>query len=83
MFALYYILDPEDYTSISERVTFSPTSDPTVCINITIANDVISEGSQQFAVVLTTMDSSVALKPEMATIEIDDEDGMLSAHKQF
>ena len=81
LFALHYILDPEDYTSITERITFSPTSAPIVCINVSIANDVISEGPQQFGAVLTTTDSSVALNPELATIEINDEDGMLSAYK--
>ena len=81
LFALHYILDPEDYTSILQSIIFSPTSDPIVCINVSIANDVISEGPQQFGAVLTTTDNSVALSPEMATIEIDDEDGMLCAYK--
>lgn len=48
-----------------------------ICVDIPISNDIISEGQQQFEAVLTSTDNSVVVRPERATIAIDDEDGML------
>ncbi len=70
------ILEPEDYIAISNPVTFSSTGPTVMCRNVTIVNDQLSEGTQQFLADLDTSDPSVFLRPETATIDIEDNDGM-------
>ena len=69
-----------DYMSISSLLTFIPGGDKVLCIPVNITNDDILEGKENFDVVI----DFVAPRPgvvegprDMATVFIEDNDGML------
>ena len=68
---------PEDYTSISVPLTFD---DVTVlqCVNITLENDMILEGVEEFEVVLDSMNEPrIILDPGIAQVDITDDDSKI------
>lgn len=77
------VTEPEDYVAISSLITFSPTSNTVICRNITIENDNLFEGTQQFIADLETTDPSIVLQPEMATVNIVDDDSKLIRNKRM
>ena len=79
------LLAPGDYTAVVDaELVFSETID-TVCIDISITADQITENTESFAAGLSTDDSSVTLSPQMASVDILDQDAVtitLSVTKQ-
>ena len=65
---------PGDYTMVnSTNVTFDPNHLSHV-MNVTVVDDVIHEGMQQFFGSLSTTDRAVILQPERGNVNITDND---------
>ena len=79
------LLAPGDYTAVVDaELVFSETID-TCCIDISITADQITEDTESFTADLSTDDSSVILSPQMASVDILDQDAVtitLSVTKQ-
>ena len=72
-------LAPSDYTSISEVLTFSSTVTRESVV-IAINDDETNENIEEFIASLTfdgTVVGGITLRPDRATVEIMDNDGML------
>lgn len=68
-----------DFTPISQlQLVFRPNSSLEQCVDISIANDDILEGSEILFVELTTSDPDLILDPAIATVSIMDNDGKLN-----
>ena len=68
------ILAPDDYTAVTVVLTFTP-MESRVCYNVSIENDVVYEGPDDFEVVLRSNDNLINLSPDTALITIVDDDG--------
>ena len=64
----------DDYIGTQQRVTFQP-GQSTQTVQVTLINDNVYEGLQEFSAELTTADSGVNLFQPDATARIIDEDG--------
>ena len=64
---------PSDYTTFAEMLTFTP-MDSRFCYNMTVINDQLFEGQEDFTVTLSTSAPSVSVQPETAIIIITDDD---------
>jgi hypothetical protein len=71
------VMANNDYTSISEVVTFSVGSQAGAmrCVDIPIEDDDALEGTETFTLTLTTSDPYVMLGNNMTTITIIDNEG--------
>ncbi len=69
----------DDYIRFSSNNTFSSGSidNDTRCVDVSIVDDDVLEGNQNFIVTLTTPDPNVILGNEMTTVAIIDNDGLL------
>ena len=65
---------PDDYTSVSQDLTFQPGSDRQ-CVEVAIVNDDELENEEQFTVTITTEEDRVTLEPDSTTVTITDDDG--------
>ena len=74
LFTFDYILAPGDYTAATVVLTFTP-MESRVCYNVSIGNDVVYEGPEDFEVGLRSNDSLINLSPDRALITIVDDDG--------
>ncbi len=68
-------VEAKDYETVMAQLLFSPGQDKQ-CVNITILEDDILEGAEDFRTTLSTSVDRVTLDPEMATVNIADDDGM-------
>ena len=69
--------EPDDYSSVSATLVFDMTND-IQCVNISIENDEILEGMEDFEVILDSGDEErVNLSPESAVVNIMDDDGKI------
>ena len=74
LFTFYCILAPGDYTAVTVVLTFTP-MESRVCYNVSIGNDVVYEGPEDFEVELRSNDNLINLSPDAAQITIVDDDG--------
>ena len=65
---------PDDYTSVSQDLTFQPGSERQ-CVEVPIVNDDDLENEEQFSVTITTEEDRVTLEPDSTTVIITDDDG--------
>ena len=65
---------PDDYTAVSQVLTFQPGSDRQ-CVEVAIVNDDELENEEQFTVTITTDEDRVTLEPDSTTVTITDDDG--------
>ena len=65
---------PDDYESVLEELTFSAGLERQ-CVDVTIQDDDIAEGLEDFTAGLTTSVDRVILDPDVATVNIADNDG--------
>lgn len=65
---------PDDYESVMTELTFSA-QQTRQCVNVTILDDVLLEGVEDFSANLSTADGQVALDPQEAAVTIVDNDG--------
>ena len=65
---------PDDYESVLEELTFSAGLERQ-CVDVTIQDDDIAEGLEDFTAGLTTSVDRVTLDPDVATVNIADNDG--------
>ena len=63
-----------DFTPVSQVVTFGPSNAGAKSIPIPINNDALVEGIENFSVLLTTTDSNVDIEINKATVNILDDD---------
>ena len=68
------ILAPGDYTAVTVVLTFTP-MESRVCYNVSVGNDVVYEGPEDFELVLRSNDNLINLSPDIALITILDDDG--------
>ena len=71
--------EPEDYSSVLASLSFDGMT-ALQCVNISLENDEILEGMEEFEVVLNSPDEDeegVILSPETAVVSIIDDDGEL------
>ncbi len=68
-------VETKDYESVMAQLLFGP-GQVKQCVNITILEDDILEGPEDFQTNLSTSVDRVTLDPEMATVNIEDDDGM-------
>ncbi len=69
--------EPEDYAGVSVTLSFDETT-VVQCANITLGNDSVLEGVEEFQVVLDSGDEEgIELSPERAVVMITDDDGKL------
>ena len=71
---MYYAAD-DDYAVLGDNLRFEQGS-PQQCRNISIVDDRVLESDEVFSVILTTVDLSVVLSPNITTVLIMDNDGM-------
>ena len=71
---MYYAAD-DDYGMLRDDLLFKQAT-PRQCINISIVDDTALERDEVFSVILTTIDLSVILSPNISTALIIDNDGM-------
>ena len=81
---MLYIIDPSDYTSVNDSVTFEPQPDgqsSPQCTNITIVNNDLLEGDEIFMVEIQNPSQGVSPDPmaSSATVTITNDDSM--SHK--
>ena len=67
--------DGEDYTGISEDLTFDQNTNR-VCVTVNITNDNVREGPEIVNLTITTGDPDVIVVPGEGVIVIVDDDGM-------
>ena len=82
---LYTILDPSDYISVDDSVTFEPQPDgqsSPQCIDIAIVNDDLLEGDEIFMVEIQNPSQGVSPDPmaSSATVIITNDDGKSLMH---
>ena len=65
---------PDDYESVLEELTFSAGLERQ-CVDVTIQDDDIAEGLEDFTAGLNTSVDRVILDPDVATVNIADNDG--------
>lgn len=68
---------PNDYTSLSEEITFPPGTGPqTICRSVSVEDDVVIEAEEMLLIILNTSDTRVSLTVEnsRASIFITDND---------
>ena len=65
---------PHDYNSSLEMLKFTAVRDK-LCVNITILEDMRTEGLEDFTAGLNTSVDRVTLDPDEATVNIEDIDG--------
>lgn len=63
-----------DYSKLLLTVPFSESDGDRLCINITIIDDLLLENDEIFTLLLTSTDSAVSVKLNMATVTILDDD---------
>ncbi len=63
-------VEAKDYKSFMAQLLFAP-GQVKQCVNITILEDDILEGPEDFQTTLSTSVDRVTLNPEMATVNID------------
>ena len=68
------ILAPGDYTAVTVVLTFT-SMESRVCYNVSIGNDIVYEGLEDFEVELRSNDNLINLSPDTALITIVDDDG--------
>ena len=71
---MYYAAN-DDYGVLGDDLLFEQGS-PRQCRNISIVDDTALERDEVFSVILTTIDLSVVLSPNISTVLIMDNDGM-------
>ena len=71
---MYYAAD-DDYAVLGDNLRLEQGS-PRQCRNISIVDDRVLESNEDFSVILTTVDLSVVLSPNITTVLIMDNDGM-------
>ena len=67
----------DDYTAISENLTFSETETRICSYVISVEDDTLEE-DEEFTLILSTDDPSIVLGPSEATVTILDNDSRLS-----
>ena len=72
------LIAPDDYTAISEDLTFSAT-EMRICRDVTSVEDDILEDDEDLILTLSTDDPSIVLGPSEATVTILDDDSRSSA----
>ena len=72
------LVAPDDYTAISEDLTFSAT-EIRICRDVTSVEDDILEDDEDLMLTLSTDDLSTILEPSEATVTILDDDSRSSA----
>ena len=82
---LLYTIDPSDYISVDDSVTFEPQPDgqsSPQCTNITIVNDELLEADENFMVDIQNPSLGVSSDPmaSSATVTITNDDGMSFMH---
>ena len=65
---------PDDYDSVLEELTFSAGLERQ-CVDVPIQDDDVAEGLEDFTAGLTTSVDRVILDPDVATVNIEDNDG--------
>ncbi len=68
-------VEAKDYETVIAQQLFSP-GQVRQCINIIILEDDILEGPEDFQTTLSTSVDRVTLDPELAIVNISDNDGM-------
>lgn len=69
------VLDGTDYSGGSRLVSFVPGGPNIQCVSYPILGDDVMEGNEEFAVILTALNSSsLFLSPTSATVFIVDDD---------
>ena len=74
MFSIIHVAG-EDFEYVLTTVYFRPLHD-VVTIYISILNDSVQEGKEQFTVELSAFDLSIILVNSVAEVVIEDDDGM-------
>ena len=82
---LLYTIDPSDYISVNDSVTFEPQPDgqsSPQCTDITIVNDELLEGDETFTVEIQNPSQGVLPDPmaSSATVIITNDDSMSLMH---
>ncbi len=74
---MFLLFTASDFTPLMDLlVTFEPGAGSLLeCENISITNDTILENDEQFLVALTTPDTDITIRPNIATVTIIDDDG--------
>ena len=72
------LVAPDDYTAISEDLTFSAT-EIRICRDVTSVEDDILENNEELMLTLSTDDLSIVLGPSEAAVTILDDDSRSSA----
>ena len=72
-----YVTAGEDFdANIDVQPVFTPSGSMTICINISIVDDVVPENcAEMFVVLISSDDERVNLGNSMSVIQIDDDDG--------
>ena len=68
-----------DYTPVSHNVMFSASDSPqetTVSFDISVTDDDILENVESFHLNLANVDGAIIGEPSVATVSIEDDDGM-------
>ncbi len=68
-------VETKDYESVMAQLLFGP-GQVKQCVNITLLEDDILDGPEDFQANLSTSVDRVTLDPEMARVNIEDADGM-------
>jgi len=76
------LAEPNDFTAISGTLLLFDQSTQSVSVNVSIADDMIFEGTEMFQASLTLVDpfipTIITVSPSLANISIEDDDSKLT-----
>ena len=82
---LIFSIAHEDFLLLTNQLTFNPGNGlQEDCATITVMNDTILEGDENFSVVLTTTDPDVTISPNTTVVTVTNDDSkylFLVVHK--
>ena len=70
-----YPTDTDDFEFVIEQFDFTPLSNTTMCVDITIVNDDVSETLEEFTITLSSNNALVAVNTPETQVLISDDDG--------
>ena len=71
-----FLLAGEDFSALSASRTFQPGQTGSECVPVTVVDDAIPEGTEQFTLTLSSADPDVSPSSVLAQGTIEDNDGM-------
>ena len=78
--------ESEDFTRLSQTLTFSSSSPELQCVGVATTNDSLPELPEEFTVVLesvTQPDPQISVEPSLIEVLITNDDGMATRNLQF